>query len=82
MIAAAQAQDRVLKSPPPLVLLKNFGESGIDLELGIWIQDPEEGTGVLRSDINRAILSGFRAQGISIPYPQRAVRVLGSEAMQ
>ncbi|MBK6637916.1 MAG: mechanosensitive ion channel [Rhodocyclaceae bacterium] len=82
MIAAAQAQDRVLKSPPPLVLLKNFGESGIDLELGIWIQDPEEGTGVLRSDINRAILSGFRAQGISIPYPQREVRVLGSEAMQ
>ena len=82
MIAAALAQERVLKAPPPHVLLKNFGESGIDLELGVWIQDPEEGTGALRSEINRAILQGFRAQKISIPYPQREVRVMGSEVTQ
>jgi small-conductance mechanosensitive channel len=75
--AAAVAQSRVLADPAPVVLIRAFAESGIDLEVGLWIQDPEEGTGALRSDIYHAVLRSFRTHGISIPYPQREVRVLG-----
>jgi len=61
------------------VLMIRFGESGIDLELGAWINDPDAGRGGLRSDLYREIWTTFRKHGISIPFPQREVRLLGSE---
>ena len=76
MVAAAQAQPRVLAEPAPAVFLKEFAESGINLELGVWIADPGNGTGPLRSDINLAIWREFRQAGVSIPFPQREVRIL------
>jgi small-conductance mechanosensitive channel len=75
----ALAQPRVLAEPPPKTLLIAFADSGINLELGFWIADPQEGTGVVRSDINLAIWRAFREKGIEIPFPQREVRLL-SEA--
>ena len=80
MVEAVRAQSRVLAEPAPSAWLKNFAESGIDLELGFWIQDPEEGTGQLRSDINREIWQQFKANGIGIPYPQREVRIINGAA--
>ena len=77
MIAAAKAQRRVLGDPAPVVLLKDFAESGINLELGFWVADPEQGVGVLRSDINLAIWREFKQAGIAIPFPQREIRILG-----
>jgi len=76
MVAAAQAQERVLTDPAPAVFLKEFADSGINLELGVWIADPGKGTGPLRSDINLAIWRDFKQAGISIPFPQREVRIL------
>ncbi|HNH34616.1 MAG TPA: mechanosensitive ion channel [Rhodocyclaceae bacterium] len=80
LVEAARAQPRVLAEPPPGALLVAFGESGIDLELGVWIADPQAGSGPLRSEINLAVWRSFRAEGIEIPYPQREVRLLGPTA--
>lgn len=76
MVEAARIQPRVLVTPPPKAIVTAFADSGIDLELGFWIADPEEGTGQVRSDILLAIWKSFRTAGIKIPYPQREVRVL------
>ncbi len=78
MLEAAKKQPRVLASPEPLVFLKHFAESGIDLELGFWIGDLEEGRLGLISDINLDIWREFKQHGIEIPFPQREVRLLGS----
>jgi len=75
---AAQRHARVLREPAPKVLIKQFSENGIDLELGVWIEDPEEGTGNLVSDLYHEIWREFKQRGVEIPYPQRDVRVLGS----
>jgi small-conductance mechanosensitive channel len=78
LVEAAQAEPRVLKAPnPPIAFLMRFGDSGIDLELGFWINDPENGQGDLRSSINRAVWRAFKAHGISIAFPQREVRIIG-----
>jgi small-conductance mechanosensitive channel len=77
MAEAAKAQERVLADPAPAVLLRDFADSGINLELGFWVADPELGTGNLRSDINLAIWREFKQAGIAIPFPQREVRILG-----
>ena len=78
MLEAAARQSRVLADPAPKAFLAAFGDSGISLELGFWIADPQEGTLQIRSDINLARWAGFQAAGIEIPYPQREVRLLGT----
>jgi small-conductance mechanosensitive channel len=78
MLEAARGHTRVLRNPAPAALLKGFGDSGINLELYVWVADPEAGTGNLRSDVYRAIWKGFNANDIAIPFPQRDVRILRS----
>lgn len=80
MIACARGTPRVLADPEPAVALTAFADSGINLELGFWVSDPQNGTGGVRSDINLAIWKSFVANGIEIPYPQREVRVLNEPA--
>ncbi len=76
MVEAARQQPRVLADPEPGVLLTDFAESGINLELGFWVADPQAGTGGVRSDICLSILKAFRENSIEIPFPQREIRVL------
>ena len=67
---------RVLRDPAPTAHVVSFADSGVELELGFWIADPEKGTQGVRSDISVEMLREFRAQGIEIPFPQREVRML------
>ena len=77
----ARRHPRVLRDPAPFAMLAGFGDNGLNLELGFWIGDPEEGTGSVRSDIALGLLAAFRERGVEIPFPQRDVRILsGSEA--
>jgi small-conductance mechanosensitive channel len=78
LVEAALAQPRVLRDPPPKALVTLFADSGISLELGFWIDDPEAGTGEVRSAIYLAIWREFKAAGIEIPFPQREIRILGN----
>lgn len=80
MLEAAKRQPRVLSDPAPKVFIKGFGDNGINLELGIWVGDPEEGHLELRSEINLEIWREFKKQGVEIPFPQREVRVLKESA--
>jgi len=76
METAAGKHPRVLADPPPKAFLARFADSGIELELGVWIGDPEVGTLNIRSELNLEIWRAFQEAGIEIPYPQREVRVL------
>lgn len=76
MIEAALSQARVLKNPAPGAMLTDFAPDGLELTLGYWIADPENGINNIRSDINLAIWRAFQANGISVPFPQRVVHVL------
>jgi small-conductance mechanosensitive channel len=71
LLEAAKVSPRVLRDPPPAARLMGFGDNGIDLELRVWIRDPQQGVANVRSDVNVAIWKGFREAGISIPYPQQ-----------
>ena len=77
MTDVAKRHARVLGDPAPVVLIKAFADNGIDLELVVWVEDPEQGKTNLRSDIYYGIWQEFKAQGVVIPYPQREVRWVG-----
>ena len=82
MTEAATSQARVLADPAPKVFLTLFAESSINLELGFWIADPEEGRGNVVSDINIAIWRAFRENGIEIPFPQRDLRIVHEKTVE
>lgn len=75
MVEASKVNARVLTDPAPACRLMEFADSGIALELRVWLTDPQEGVGSIRSDINLAIWHGFKEAGITIPYPQRDVHL-------
>ncbi len=75
MVAAATGIPRVLSNPKPVCQLKNFGDSSIDMELRLWISDPENGVSNVCSDVRIAIWDAFKANGIEIPFPQRDLHI-------
>jgi small-conductance mechanosensitive channel len=78
LVEAAQKQTRVINDPSPAAYVMTFGENGIDLMLNVWILDPEEGSAELKSNIYREIWKQFQKEDISIPYPQREIRMLAN----
>ena len=68
LIAAAKAQDQVLKIPAPTVLFAEFGDWALKLELVCFVDDIEFAERT-RSDINFDILRRMREAGLRIPYP-------------
>ncbi|WP_319581694.1 mechanosensitive ion channel domain-containing protein [uncultured Pseudodesulfovibrio sp.] len=73
---AADNTRRVLKSPAPLGRLAGFGDSAIEMELCFWIADANSGIGNVKSEVLFNIWDAFKEHGISIPFPQREVRLL------
>ena len=80
MEQVALGESRTLRaaSTAPLVNVLGFADNGIDLELAVWINDPENGQGNLKSALNVSIWRAFQTNGIKIPFPQREVRLLAS----
>ncbi|MBU1002024.1 MAG: mechanosensitive ion channel [Proteobacteria bacterium] len=76
MKQAAAGLPRILDTPAPVALFLGFGDSSLDLELRVWIDDPRNGVTNIVSVVNLAILDAFRAKGIVIPFPQRDVHLI------
>ncbi|WP_431478884.1 mechanosensitive ion channel family protein [Massilia eburnea] len=75
---AALSIERVMKDKPPSGMLQAFGADGLELALAFWIADPENGRGGVTSDVNRAIWKSLKQNGISVPFPQREIRLVGA----
>ena len=75
ILEAAHSLPRVLERREPTVWLTAFGDSAIEFELLIWIEDPEDGLGNLRSDVLKSIWERFKVGGVEIPFRQHDVRI-------
>jgi small-conductance mechanosensitive channel len=60
----------VVSNPPPQVLFMEFGESSLDFEVRIWINEIDNMM-IVRSELNQEIDRRFRELGIEIAFPQR-----------
>lgn len=79
-IEAAKTVERVLKDRPPVCHIVGFGDSSVDYILRFWITDPTGGLTNVRGAVYLALWDAFKENGISIPFPQREIKVLdGSE---
>lgn len=74
-VDAATAASRVLEEPKAVCWIKAFGESAVEFDLRLWIDDPEAGVGNIVSDVFLRIWDSFKANSITMPYPQRDLHV-------
>ena len=74
LLELARADFAVRDEPAPAVHFVEFGDSSLNFELLVWIDNPGEHFR-LRSRLNYAIDEAFRTHGIQIPFPQRDLHV-------
>lgn len=77
-VEAAQSVERVLDFKAPVCHIVSFGDSSVDYVLRFWIKDPTQGLTNIRGNVYLALWDAFKHHQISIPFPQREVRVLES----
>jgi small-conductance mechanosensitive channel len=80
-IEAALGVTRVLHDRAPVCHIVGFGDSSVDYILRFWISDPTDGLTNIRGNVYLALWDAFKANGVSIPFPQREVRVLNDVPM-
>ncbi len=68
--ATALRVPRVLRQPPPKALQLSYGDSAINYALRFWIANPMDNASI-SSDVNQAIWTAFKREGIEIPFPQQ-----------
>ncbi len=77
-VDAAFETKRVLKDPAPVCRLMNFGSDAVELELRLWINDPQQGVANIRSDVLLRIWELYHENGIEFPFSQRDLHIKSS----
>lgn len=75
-VEAAGRVNRVLKDRPSVCHIVGFGDSSVDYILRFWIKDPTEGLTNIKGHVYLALWDIFKENNISIPFPQREVKML------
>ena len=74
IMAVSLELDWVMKAPEPKVVVRNFGESSVDLEARVWIGNPRKRMDTI-SHITDRVKTEFDAAGVEIPYPKRDIYI-------
>lgn len=82
MEQASLGVQRVSQQSLPQAFLVKIGADGLDLELGFWITDPENGRLNVISDVNRAIWQAFKAHGIELAHAKRDIRIMDERSFR
>ncbi|MEQ8274013.1 MAG: mechanosensitive ion channel [Deltaproteobacteria bacterium] len=69
LLEVAQRHGQVLKKPAPEVQFRSFGESSLDFELLVWIEEQQHRFRIA-SDLHFAVDKSFRKMGVEIAFPQ------------
>ncbi|MFN5516382.1 MAG: mechanosensitive ion channel family protein [Cyanobacteriota bacterium] len=75
LLDIAGSHPEVLTAPAPSAFLSEFADSSIAYSLNFSLADPTTRLRV-KSDLSRQIWRRFKAEGISIPYPQRDLHLI------
>ncbi len=78
IIKTALELDWVMQEPAPKVVVRNFGDSAVDLQARIWISRPRRRMDTI-SHVTDRVKEVFQEEGIEIPYPKRDIYIKKEE---
>ena len=76
IVRAARSADWIMAEPPPKVVVRDFGESSVGLQLRVWIKDARKRMDTI-SYITDTVKTLFDQNGIEIPFPKRDITIVG-----
>jgi small-conductance mechanosensitive channel len=79
IVKAVSAHEQVLREPEePDVELRSFGDNGVNFAVEFWVDGIDDGKNKFTSEIRFLIWDAVKKAGISMPFPQREIRILGA----
>ena len=79
ILRTARTTEWVADDPPSKVVVRNFGEFSVELQLRAWISDARQRMNTI-SYITDSVKEAFDAEGIKIPYPRRDINIIKESA--
>jgi small-conductance mechanosensitive channel len=79
IVKVALELDWVMRNPEPKVVVRNFGESSVDLQARVWIREPRRRMDTI-SYVTDRLKDVFQREGIEIPYPKRDIYIKKEES--
>ena len=73
--AVARAHPQIMQTPAPQAVFTAFGDSSINFELRAWTNRFERWPKI-RTELAAAVYAALAAAGMTLPFPQREVRLL------
>ena len=73
--SVARSHPAILKDPAPQAVFTKFDDSSIDFELRAWTNQFERWPKI-KTELAAGVYAALHAAGMSLPFPQREVRVL------
>jgi small-conductance mechanosensitive channel len=81
ILNVAKSVDWISDTPAPKVVVRNFGESSVDLQLRVWIDNARKRMDTV-SHVTDKIKTAFDEQGVEIPYPKRDITITQRQASE
>ena len=80
LLAAVSGHEMIHDEPAPAVVVTRLADSGVELELRVWLRDPHRERDALWTFIELAKIALDEA-GIEIPFPQRTLHFAGDPGL-
>ena len=78
MQSVVEADERILKDPAPTIMLLELADSSVNFAVRPWVASSDYWT--VRADVLEKTKKALEENGLSIPYPQRDIHVIGQLA--
>lgn len=72
---AAGSVTRVVAEKPIVCWITGFSNSSIDFVLRFWVRDRQAGLTNVKGEVYLSLWDAFKANGFTIPFPQREAAV-------
>ncbi|MGE0091866.1 MAG: mechanosensitive ion channel family protein [Bacteroidales bacterium] len=82
LVDVAKKNKGVLESPEPYVRFDEYADSSLNFSLLVWSKDFSDKPRILKSELYYVIFAEFKKKGIEIPFPQRDIHIIQSEAKE
>ncbi len=80
ILEAVRKHPQILETPePPDCEIIKFGDSGVDFHVEYWMDGIDDGKNRVDSDLMLIIWNTLKENNISMPFPQREVRILSGD---
>jgi len=78
MQSVIDADERILKDPAPVIMMLELADSSVNFAVRPWVASADYWA--VRGDLLEGVKKALEDNGLSIPYPQRDVHLIGQVA--